>query len=40
MIPRNYSFTGKTPSKNFAGLHWQSRYAMVGVNVKYYWHYQ
>lgn len=33
MIPRNYSFTGTTPSKNFAGLKWNSKYAVLGANM-------
>jgi len=33
VIPRNYTFTGTAPSKNFAGLHWKSKYAVIGANM-------
>ncbi len=32
IIPRNYSFTGTAPNRA-PGLHWQSKYAVVGANM-------
>lgn len=33
MIPRNYNFTGTTPSGKFEGLKWKSKYAIIGANA-------